>query len=87
MDQFARISGLSHLRFIDEILVFTDGTKNLLYGVLRVLDQFARISGLHINGSKSAVYSTGTNRMTTNQEDENKGMSVGTPPFRNLVMH
>lgn len=50
---------LTHLCFADDILVFTDGSVSSLQGVLEVMDQFASISGLSINASKSSIFASG----------------------------
>lgn len=47
---------LAHLSFADDILVFTNGLVKSLRGVLDVMNQFASISGLHINASKSTIF-------------------------------
>lgn len=48
---------LTHLSFADDTLVFTDGTEQSLNGVLEVMSQFAGMSGLHVNASKSSIFS------------------------------
>lgn len=75
---------LTHLSFADDILVFTDGKNSSLDGVLSVMNTFAQMSGLHINASKSSIYSTGQNKLLLQQNTEVKGLTVGTLPFRYL---
>ncbi|XP_013624097.1 PREDICTED: uncharacterized protein LOC106330089 [Brassica oleracea var. oleracea] len=75
---------LTHLSFADDILVFTDGKNSSLGGVLSVMDTFAQIYGLHINASKSSIYSAGQNKLLLQQSAEVKGLTVGTLPFRYL---
>lgn len=50
---------LSHLCFADDLLVFTDGTKRSVEGVLKVFDEFSAISGLNISLEKSTLYVAG----------------------------
>lgn len=47
---------LTHLNFGDDILVFIDGRKDSLDGVLAVMNQFAEMSGLQIHASKSSIF-------------------------------
>lgn len=58
---------LTHLSFADDLMVFTDGTKRSIEGILRVLDDFAAISGLKISLEKSTLYTAGT---TQNEEED-----------------
>lgn len=50
---------LSHLCFADDLLVFTDGTKRSVEGILTVFKNFASISGLKISLEKSTLYTVG----------------------------
>ena len=50
---------LTHLSFADDIFVFTNGSLKSLRGILSVMEQFAGISGLHINAAKSSIFATG----------------------------
>ena len=77
---------LTHLSFADDILVFTDGTSRSLLGVLQVMDQFARISGLHINASKSSIFSSGQTVTPMLNEAERLGIKAGKLPVRYLGM-
>lgn len=58
---------LTHLCFADDLMVFTDGSKRSIEGVLKVFDEFAAISGLKISLEKSTLYIAGI--MATDQED------------------
>ncbi|KAG7557174.1 hypothetical protein ISN44_As11g031650 [Arabidopsis suecica] len=55
---------VSHLTFADDILVFTDGSSSSLRETIGVFERFAKMSGLHINASKSEIYVGGRNRGT-----------------------
>lgn len=54
---------LTHLCFADDLLVFTDGTKRSIEGVLKIFEEFAAISGLRISLEKSTLYTTGISDM------------------------
>ena len=47
---------LTHLRFPDDILVFTDGNVRCTDSIVEVFDSFARMSGLRISMEKSTIY-------------------------------
>lgn len=55
---------LTHLCFADDLLVFTDGTKRSVEGVLKVFNEFAAISGLNISLEKSTRYIAGISEDT-----------------------
>ena len=67
---------LSHLSFADDIIVFTNGTPDSLKGTLGVFEEFARISGLRINVSKSTVFTAGRGRVALESEAALAGLSV-----------
>ncbi|XP_010418736.1 PREDICTED: uncharacterized protein LOC104704326 [Camelina sativa] len=50
---------LTHLCFADDILVFTDGTKLSIEGILQIFDRFAEFSALKISLEKSTLYMVG----------------------------
>ena len=77
---------LTHLSFSDDILVFTDGSVRSLRGVLDVLEQFASISGLHINPAKSSIFAAGQSIAPLINESERIGIKIGTLPVRYLGM-
>lgn len=47
---------VTHLSFADDIQVFSDGSPASLRETMMVFAEFAIISGLRINASKSAVF-------------------------------
>lgn len=51
---------VSHLTIADGILVFSDGNPTSLHETMSVLAEFASISGLPINASKSAMFNRRT---------------------------
>lgn len=50
---------LTHLCFVDDLLVFTDGARRSIEGVLKVFEEFQEISGLKISVEKSTLYTAG----------------------------
>lgn len=76
--------GLTHLSFADDILVFTDGVASSLQGIMSVLDDFGKISGLFINASKSSIYTAGRNTSGIIAEAGVLGLPLDTLPIRYL---
>lgn len=77
---------LTHLCFADDILVFTDGSLGSLKGVLEVMDQFAGMSGLYINATKSYLFATSQSVSPLIGEAERIGIKVANLPVRYLGM-
>ena len=77
---------LTHLSFTDDIHVVTDGTSGSLLGVLEVMKRFVRMSGLHINTTKSYIYASGRNVSDLLSTAEFLGIRAGTLPIRYLGM-
>ncbi|XP_048592235.1 uncharacterized protein LOC125576362 [Brassica napus] len=75
---------LTHLSFADDIVVFTDGSVDSLRGVMEVMSDFAAMSGLHINASKSTIFAAGPALDTLLEEATAMGISAGTLPVRYL---
>lgn len=72
---------LTHLCFADDILVFSDGSPTSLHGILQTMDDFARMSELHISIKKSCVYASGTGSLVLNTAASQAGTSVGFLPI------
>lgn len=53
-----------HLCFADDLMVFTDGTKSSIEGILKVFKEFAVMSGLNISLEKSTLYIAGASADT-----------------------
>lgn len=53
---------ISHLMFADDVMVFFDGTANSLHGISECLDDFASWSGLHINLTKTELFTAGSDQ-------------------------
>lgn len=56
---------LSHLMFADDVMVFFDGTSNSLHGISECLDDFASWSGLHMNTTKTELFTSGLDQSET----------------------
>ncbi|CAN7118348.1 unnamed protein product [Brassica rapa subsp. narinosa] len=50
---------LSHLCFADDVLVFSDGKKRSIEGIMEVFKEFAKMSGLSMSLEKSTLYLAG----------------------------
>ena len=50
---------LAHLCFADDVLVFSDGSKSSIEGILEVFKEFAKLSGLCISLEKSTLFLAG----------------------------
>lgn len=50
---------LTHLCFADDVIVFSDGKKKSIEGILEVFQEFAKISGLNISLEKSTLFLAG----------------------------
>ena len=50
---------ISHLMFADDVMVFFDGTSNSLHGIAECLDDFASWSDLHMNTTKTELFTSG----------------------------
>ena len=77
-------SGLTHLCFADDILVFTDGSLNSIQMILQVLDEFKAFSGLSISVEKSCFFSSGLSEVEIDAITETCGIPAGTFPIRYL---
>lgn len=75
---------LTHLCFVDDILVFTDAYVQSLEGVLQVMNQFAGFSGLHINAAKSSIFTSGGCGPEIGTAAAENGIGMGTLPIRYL---
>ena len=50
---------LTHMCFADDVLVFSDGRKTSIEGILVVFREFSQMSGLNISLEKSTLYLAG----------------------------
>ncbi|XP_013613644.1 PREDICTED: uncharacterized protein LOC106319794 [Brassica oleracea var. oleracea] len=77
-------SGLTHLCFADDILIFTDGSSSSVQGVLQVLEEFKAFSGLSISVEKSCFFSSGLTESETSTIVSSSGIPLGSLPVRYL---
>ena len=59
-------TGIMELLFADDLLIFTQPDISSLVKLREVINDFACVSGLHINSSKGAIYFVG---VAVNDED------------------
>ncbi|XP_033129481.1 uncharacterized protein LOC117126159 [Brassica rapa] len=74
---------ISHLMFADDVMVFFDGSSNSLHGISECLDDFASWSRLHMNASKTELFTAGLDHGET-QAIASYGFPTGNLPIRYL---
>ncbi|KAG7556371.1 hypothetical protein ISN44_As11g024100 [Arabidopsis suecica] len=75
---------LTHLCFADDLLVFSDGKKQSIEGILQVFQNFAAVSGLNISLEKSTLYMAGVSARTRDDILEQFPFDSGSLPVRYL---
>ena len=68
-------SGVMELLFANDLLVFTQPDTHSLSSLRKIINDFARVFGLHINNNKSAIYLAGV----TEEEEVDILESIGVP--------
>lgn len=53
---------ITHLCFADDLMIFVDGTRNSVEGILKVFEEFDKVSGLKISREKSVLFMAGTDQ-------------------------
>ncbi|KAE8676000.1 hypothetical protein F3Y22_tig00111640pilonHSYRG00245 [Hibiscus syriacus] len=76
--------GLTHLSFVDDLLIFCKSNVDSVIGVLSVLDRFYQISGLNLNSSKSELFAAGISSRTLEDLKLFTGFKIGSLPVRYL---
>lgn len=74
---------ISHLMFADDVMIFFDGTGNSLHGISECLDDFASWSGLHMNATKTELFTSGIDQAETTAITS-YGFAPGKFPIRYL---
>ncbi|KAL0884326.1 hypothetical protein Bca101_008307 [Brassica carinata] len=74
---------ISHLMFADDVMVFFDGSSNSLHGISECLDDFASWSGLHMNTTKTELFTAGLDHIES-QAIASYGFPIGNLPIRYL---
>lgn len=75
---------LTHLCFADDLMVFVEGSKGSIEGVLAVFEEFTSWSGLKINLEKSTIYKAGVPVEEKRNILRNFPFAEGTLPVRYL---
>lgn len=75
---------LTHLCFADDLMVFVEGSKDSVEGVMAVFDEFSHWSGLHISLVKSKVYMAGVSEEMRTAILQNFPFAVGKLPVSYL---
>ncbi|XP_056843083.1 uncharacterized protein LOC108808148 [Raphanus sativus] len=75
---------LSHLSFVDDIVVFTNGSLDSLRNTLEVFHKFSSMSGLAINVAKSTVFAVGRGKQALEAAAGDSGLSISALPIKYL---
>lgn len=75
---------LTHLSFVDDLLIFIDGSLSSVQNVLQVLHEFEQRSGLAVSVQKSSFFSSGLSDAEINEIQVSTGMPHGSLPVRYL---
>lgn len=75
---------VTHLSFADDVLIFFDGSQNSLGGILQVLTEFEKTSGLAMNLKKSCLFLDGNKVDTARQLASAFRLVHGSLPVRYL---
>lgn len=77
-------TGLTHLCFADDLLIFCDGSLESVNCILEILQDFENRSGLGISLQKTSLFSAGLKPHETERIIQATGLSSGTLPVRYL---
>lgn len=77
-------TGLTHLSFVDDLLIFCDGTVESVKCILEVLQDFQSRSGLAISLEKTSIFTAGLKPHETERVKEVTRLTSGTLPVRYL---
>lgn len=75
---------VSHLLFADDLLVFSDGSRQSLSGILSAMEEFKRMSGLDMNHAKSELFFGGYLDIQKAVLSDLYGIKLGEFPTRYL---
>lgn len=73
---------VTHLSFADDVLVFFDGSEDSLRGILGIMEDFKRISGLSMNHQKTELLIDGGSNLRCRELANRVGVSQGSLPVR-----
>lgn len=74
---------LSHLMFVDDVMVLFNGSSSSLHSIIECLDNFSSWSGLKISKNKTELFYAGLNQMESTGITS-YGFPVGSLPIRYL---
>ncbi|XP_043697076.1 uncharacterized protein LOC122647840 [Telopea speciosissima] len=77
---------LSHLIFADDLMIFVKANRESVLASLGGLDEFASLSGLHLNRSKSSIIVGGLTQTSSMELLELTGFSETTLPIRSTKL-
>lgn len=75
---------LTHLCFTDDLMIFVDGQKRSVEGILNIFDDFAKMSGLKISIEKSTLYMAGLSDSASSEILQEFPFAQGQLPVRYL---
>ncbi|XP_048498172.1 uncharacterized protein LOC125496687 [Beta vulgaris subsp. vulgaris] len=75
---------ISHLCFVDDLLLFCKGEFRSIYTLLQGFEMFSHASGLEVNRNKSEIYYTGMQQNEIQRVTDISGFQKGKLPFRYL---
>lgn len=75
---------ITHLSFVDDVLIFFDGSEDSLVGILDGLRSFQRVSGLALNLRKYFLFIDGNNLELSRSMAERFGLVQVSLPVRYL---
>ena len=75
---------ITHLCFADDLLIFSDGQRQSIDGILEVFKRFSEASGLHISMEKSTLYLAGLRNDAKQEVLSHFTFAAGDLPIRYL---
>ncbi|KAG7543972.1 Reverse transcriptase domain [Arabidopsis thaliana x Arabidopsis arenosa] len=75
---------VTHLSFANDILIFSDGSPSSIAGIVAFFDEFAVMSGLRINESKSSIFTAGKEKHLAVHAASTHGICSSSLPIRYL---
>ncbi|XP_039045554.1 uncharacterized protein LOC120185389 [Hibiscus syriacus] len=76
--------GITHLSFVDDLLIFCKGNVESVIGVITVLESFYEMSGLNLNAAKYMFFTAGISLSHIEHIKQATGFTYGHLPVRYL---
>ena len=76
--------GLTHLCFVNDLMIFTKGNLHSIMGIQNILKLFYSYFGLQLNAAKSELFSSGIKRDLVDEIQRVTGFKHGVLPVRYL---